>query len=131
MIIFDSDGKFIDAWGEGVFTNPHGIYIGPDDRVYAADNFDHTVRIFEPDGTLLQTLGEKDKPSDTGFVPGKSPVTQGAGPFNRVTNLALSASESHSIPDLVSVSRTPCTSPGTANAPASLSLQSRPSRTSS
>ncbi|MEE9255150.1 MAG: peptidyl-alpha-hydroxyglycine alpha-amidating lyase family protein [Pseudomonadales bacterium] len=91
MIVFDADGNFVDAWGEGVFTNPHGIYIGPDDRIYCADNFDHTVRIFEPDGTLLQTLGEKDDPSDTGFVPGENAVEHGGGPFNRVTNIALSA----------------------------------------
>jgi DNA-binding beta-propeller fold protein YncE len=90
MIVFDADGRFLDAWGEGVFTNPHGIHIGPDDRIYCADNFDHTVRIFEPDGSLLQTLGEKDQPSATGFEPGKSPVQQSAGPFNRVTNVALS-----------------------------------------
>lgn len=90
IIIFDADGNFVDAWGEGLFTNAHGIFIGPDDRVYCADNFDHTVRIFEPDGTLLRTLGEKDKPSDTGFVAGKTPVQRGAGPFNRVTNVCLS-----------------------------------------
>ena len=90
IIVFDADGKFLDAWGEGVFTNPHGIHIGPDDRVYCADNFDHTVRIFEPNGTLLLTLGEKDQPSDTGFVQGKTPVQRSAGPFNMVTNVALS-----------------------------------------
>ena len=56
MIVFDADGNFLEAWGEGVFTNPHGIYIGPDDRVYCADNFDHTVRIFDTGGQLLQTL---------------------------------------------------------------------------
>lgn len=90
MIVFDADGNFLDAWGEGIFTNAHGIYIGPDDRIYAANNFDHTVRIFEPDGTLLQTLGEKDKPSDTGFVAGQTAVQKGGGPFNMVTNVALS-----------------------------------------
>ena len=90
MIVFDADGNFLDAWGEGVFTNPHGIYIGPDDRVYLADNFDHTVRIFSTDGQLERTLGEKDQPSDTGFVAGQSPVQKGAGPFNMVTNVALS-----------------------------------------
>ena len=89
MIVFDADGNFLDAWGEGMFTNAHGIYIGPDDRIYAADNFDHTVRIFSPDGTLLDTLGEKDQPSDTGFVPGQTPVQYGGEPFNRVTNVAL------------------------------------------
>ena len=91
MIVFDADGNFLDAWGEGVFANPHGIHIGPDDRIYAADNVDHTVRIFTPDGQLLQTLGEENKPSDTGFVAGKTPVQFGGGPFNRVTNVALSS----------------------------------------
>ena len=90
MIIFNSDGSFVDAWGEGVFANAHGIHIGPDDRIYCADNFDHTVRIYQPDGTLVRTLGEKDNPSDTGFVAGKTPVQRGAGPFNMVTNVALS-----------------------------------------
>ena len=89
MIVFDADGNFLDAWGEGLFTNAHGIYIGPDDRIYAADNFDHTVRIFSPDGTLLKTLGEKDQPSETGFVQGQTPVQHGGGPFNRVTNATL------------------------------------------
>ena len=89
MIVFDADGNFLDAWGEGLFTNAHGIYIGPDDRIYAADNFDHTVRIFSPDGTLLKTLGEKNQPSDTGYVQGQTPVQHGGDPFNRVTNLAL------------------------------------------
>ena len=89
MIVFDADGNFLDAWGEGMFTNAHGIYIGPDDRIYAADNFDHTVRIFSPDGTLLKTLGEKNQPSDTGYVQGQTPVQHGGDPFNRVTNLAL------------------------------------------
>ncbi len=91
MIVFDADGNFLDAWGEGVFTNPHGIYIGPDDRIYAADNFDHTVRVFTPSGELLQTLGEKDRPAETGFVPGETAVQFGGGPFNRVTNVALSS----------------------------------------
>ncbi|MEW6296631.1 MAG: peptidyl-alpha-hydroxyglycine alpha-amidating lyase family protein [Thermodesulfobacteriota bacterium] len=89
VIVFDRDGKFLTAWGEGVFTNPHGIFIGPDDRVYCADNFDHTVRIFTPDGTLLHTLGEKHRPSDTGFKAWETPVQRAAGPFNMVTNVAL------------------------------------------
>ncbi|MYD99636.1 MAG: 6-bladed beta-propeller [Gammaproteobacteria bacterium] len=48
------------------------------------------MRIFSPAGELLQTLGEKDKPADTGFVPGRSGVQYGGEPFNRVTNVALS-----------------------------------------
>ena len=89
MIVFDRDGTFLDAWGEGVFTNAHGICIGPDDTIYCADNFDHTVRLFRPDGTLLKTLGQKDTPADTGFTAWTTPVQQAAGPFNMVTNVAL------------------------------------------
>ena len=89
VIVFDREGKFLNAWGEGVFTNAHGIFIGPDDRIYCADNFDHTVRIFTPDGTLLQTLGKKGQPSDTGFKAWSVPVQRAAGPFNMVTNVAL------------------------------------------
>ena len=99
MIVFDADGNFLDAWGEGLFTNAHGIYIGSDDRIYAADNFDHTVRIFSPDGTVLKTLGEKDRPSDTGFVPGRTPVQYGGDPFNRVTNVALDSAGSLYVAD--------------------------------
>jgi DNA-binding beta-propeller fold protein YncE len=86
VIVFDRDGTFIDAWGEGVFTNAHGISIGPDDTVYLADNMDHTVRVFRTDGTLVRTLGNAGVASDTGFVAWTSPVQRAAGPFNMVTN---------------------------------------------
>ena len=91
MIVFDSEGNFLNAWGEGVFTNPHGIFIGPDDTVYLADNFDHTVRVFTTDGLLLKTLGSENNPAETGFEAGKTPVQFGGGPFNRVTNACLSS----------------------------------------
>ncbi len=88
VIVFDRDGRFLDAWGEGVFTNAHGICIGPDDTVYCADNGDHTVRVLRTDGTLIRTLGQAGVASDTGFVPWTHPVTRSAGPFNMVTNAA-------------------------------------------
>ena len=59
MIVFDRDGRFLNAWGEDVFTNAHGIFIGPDDTIYCADNFDHTVRLFTPDGTPRQNAGRE------------------------------------------------------------------------
>lgn len=89
IIVFDRDGKFLNAWGEGVFTNAHGIYIGPNDLVYCADNFDHTVRIFTLEGKLLRTLGQKNEPAPTGFKAWDTPVQRSAGPFNMVTNVAL------------------------------------------
>jgi len=88
VIVFDRDGHFVDAWGEGIFTNAHGICIGPDQLLYCADNMDHTVRVFRTDGTLVRTLGQAGVASDTGFVPWTNPVQRSAGPFNMVTNAA-------------------------------------------
>src|SRR5947209_9393140 len=64
--VFEPDGTFGTAWGEGLFIRPHGITVGPDDTVYCADDFDHTVRAFTPDGRLRLTLGTSGRPSDTG-----------------------------------------------------------------
>ena len=63
MIVFDSSGSIVRTWGEGVFTNPHGVTVGPDDSVYCVDNGDHTVRKFTPEGKLLMTLGTEGNPS--------------------------------------------------------------------
>ena len=79
MIVFDSDGEIVDTWGEGVFANPHGVTIGPDDEVFCVDNGDHTVRKFTSDGQLLMTLGTAGQPS--------APMS--GKPFNRPTHVAI------------------------------------------
>ena len=45
LIVFDKDGRFVDAWGAGAFERPHGIYISPDDRVFLVDDDDATVTL--------------------------------------------------------------------------------------
>ena len=57
VLVYDRDGRYITAWGEGVLHNPHGIHITADDHVWVADMTDHTVREFRTDGELLRTLG--------------------------------------------------------------------------
>ncbi len=47
------------------------------------------MRKFTTDGQLLMTLGEKDRPADTGFQEGASPVRRAGGPFNRGTNVSV------------------------------------------
>ena len=89
MIIFDKEGKFLNAWGEGMFKSPHGIFIDHEDNVWLADDKDHTVHKFTTDGTKLMTLGESGKAADTGYKIGVSPVKHAAGPFHRVTNVAV------------------------------------------
>ena len=89
MIVFDKEGKFLNAWGEDIFSSAHGIFIDKADNIYCADNVDHTVRKFNTDGELLMTLGDTEHPSETGFKMDKSPVIRAAGPFNKVTNAAV------------------------------------------
>jgi hypothetical protein len=88
MIVFDKEGKFLNAWGEGMFKGPHGIFIDRNDHLWLADDKDHTVHKFTPSGEKLMTLGEPGKAADTGYKIGASPVLRAAGPFHRVTNVA-------------------------------------------
>jgi DNA-binding beta-propeller fold protein YncE len=80
VIVFDRDGNFLRAWGEGLFGRTHGIHIGPDDSVYIADDGKHTVRKFTPEGKLLLTLGDESKPA----------AKWSGEPFNRPTHVAVS-----------------------------------------
>ncbi len=100
VIVFDRDGRFVTAWGEGVFTRAHGIFVGPDDTVYCTDDLDHTVRRFTPDGKLLMTLGTSGKPSDTGIDGIDYRTIQRVGPpFHRPTNVAMAADGSLYVTD--------------------------------
>ncbi len=91
VMVFDPDGTFLSAWGEGVFARAHGITIGPDDSVYCTDDLDHTVRKFTPEGRLLLTLGTSGKPSETGATSIDYRTIRHAGlPFYFPTNVALS-----------------------------------------
>jgi hypothetical protein len=89
IIVFDKEGRFLNAWGEGEFVGPHGIFIDRNDHLWLADDKDHTVHKYSADGKRLMTLGQSGKPADTGYKIGVSPVLRAAGPFHRVTNVAV------------------------------------------
>ena len=88
VIVFDKEGKFLNAWGKGVFSSPHGIFIDRDDTVYLSDDYDHTVRIFDIEGDLKMMLGKPGVAAETGYKVDESPVLFAGNPFNRVTNVA-------------------------------------------
>ena len=100
VMVFDREGNLLTTWGEGFFKRAHGSCIGPDGSVYCADDGHHIVSKFTPQGKLLMTLGNKDQPSDTGFVhtPGLTltacmhTIKRGGPPFNRPTGVAISPS---------------------------------------
>ncbi len=82
VMIFDRDGRFLDAWGgfgDQAFTFPHGLSVGVDGHVYTADSRQHTVRRWTPDGRLVLTLGRahQNEPAFSGM------------PFNRPTHATV------------------------------------------
>ncbi|MSQ33035.1 MAG: hypothetical protein EXR60_01230 [Dehalococcoidia bacterium] len=81
VMVFDRDGNFLRSFGQGIFgERTHGIFIGPDDAVYCADDGIHTVTKFTPEGKLLMTIGTSGKPAPK----------WGGKPFNRPTFAAVS-----------------------------------------
>jgi len=58
---FDENGKFIRAFGDGLFTRSHGIRIDKDGNIWATDVGAHTVMKISQQGEVLLTLGTKGK----------------------------------------------------------------------
>jgi hypothetical protein len=79
LMIFDSEGNYLDSWGEGQFDRPHGITIDPEGNLFLVDDGGHTVSKCTPEGKLLLTLGTRGQ---------GAPFQQGL-PFNRPTKVAI------------------------------------------
>ncbi|MEP5759250.1 MAG: peptidyl-alpha-hydroxyglycine alpha-amidating lyase family protein [Litoreibacter sp.] len=82
VVVLERNGEFLSSWGQGIFLNPHGAAIGPDQCLYLTDNFDHTVRKFTLGGKLLLQIGTPGVSS--GFMSGK--------PFCKCTHSAVGPS---------------------------------------
>lgn len=98
VMVFDRGGNFLSSWGESYFKRPHGSRIAQDGTIYCTDDGNHTVSQFTPEGKLMKVLGNRDKPSDTGYVQqpdlfkSLATIKHGGPPFNRPTGVALSSS---------------------------------------
>ncbi|MFT5527790.1 MAG: DNA-binding beta-propeller fold protein YncE [Pirellulaceae bacterium] len=93
IIVFDRDGHFLNAWGEGQFVRPHGIWIAPDDTLYLTDDIGHSVRQFSGQGELLRTIGPLGIPSDTGVDDFDfRTIARGGEPFHLPTNATTTSS---------------------------------------
>lgn len=57
---FDENGKFIRAFGEGLFgVRPHALRVDPEGNIWVADGSTHIVVKLDPQGKVLLTLGTK------------------------------------------------------------------------
>jgi streptogramin lyase len=76
--VFDAQGKFVRAWGEGLLGSSHFIRIDPEGMVWLADVKNHVVFRLTPEGKVLMTLG----------TPGEAGCD--ATHMNRPTDVAVS-----------------------------------------
>ena len=59
IMAFDKNGKFLRAWGQGLFKTTHFLRTDREGNVWVTDRGDHQVFKFSPEGKLLMTLGRK------------------------------------------------------------------------
>ena len=64
IMVFDSQGKFLRSWGEGLFEQAHGLRVDRQGNVWVTDRGSHQVVKFSPDGKALMTLGRKGVAGD-------------------------------------------------------------------
>ena len=79
VMVFEQDGTFVGSWGEGLFTRPHGVTLGPDETLYCVDDGAHCVYRCGLDGQVLRTIG----------TPGEPAPYQSGRPFHQPTKVAV------------------------------------------
>lgn len=82
ILKFDSSGKLIKAWGEGMFVFPHGATVDAQGNLWVTDEQGkdgkgQQVFKFSPEGKVLMTLGKAGVASDA------------PGLFNQPTDVAI------------------------------------------
>lgn len=113
LMVFDSQGNFLYDGAADCFEKAHGLFITSKGELLCTDAQTHVCYRMSMKGDVLQTFGEWNKPSDTGydldaykklreigviapdapynkreeFLARLDTVKQSAGPFNRPTRL--------------------------------------------
>ena len=59
LMEFDAQGKFVRAFGEGMYVRPHGMRIDPEGNIWTTDVNGHTVTKMNAKGEVLMTLGTR------------------------------------------------------------------------
>jgi sugar lactone lactonase YvrE len=106
--VFDKSGKLLEAWGDGIFEDAHGMCITPDDTLYFVDRGPQLVLKFSKAGKHRMSLGTRYFKSDTGYtqdirepagpnasgggMPVMNGVARAAGPFHHPCDVSVAAS---------------------------------------
>jgi DNA-binding beta-propeller fold protein YncE len=61
---FDENGKYIRAFGQGLFTRTHGIRVDKAGNIWVTDVGAHIVMKLNPQGQVVQTLGTRGQAGD-------------------------------------------------------------------
>jgi DNA-binding beta-propeller fold protein YncE len=101
IMAFDRNGKFIRAWGKGMFTTTHFLRTDRDGNVWVTDRGAMTASKFTPEGKLVMTIGQKGMKGDNEskeFYNGMADlvvakngavfIADGEGPNTRVVKLS-------------------------------------------
>lgn len=73
---FDENGKFIRAFGDGLFTRAHGIRLDGDGNIWATDVGAHVVYKLTSQGQVLLTLGTKGEAGEWNEAAGSRKLNQ-------------------------------------------------------
>jgi DNA-binding beta-propeller fold protein YncE len=89
---FDTAGKFLRAFGDGLFDRAHAVRIDPEGNLWAVDDGSHVVMKMDSEGHVRMVLGRKRKPGMS--VPPPHPGPRGLRDedgllFNRPTDIAF------------------------------------------
>lgn len=90
VCVFDPEGRFVSAWGEGQFSVfVHGLTIAPDQQIWITNSGTHLVSVHEPSGEMVDSFGTRGV---------ASPTLYGA-PFNMPTGVAFASNGDFFISD--------------------------------
>ncbi len=64
VLVFAPSGAMIAQWDHVRIMDGHGICVSPDDRILVIDRDAHEIIVFNPDGRIVQRLGERHNPRD-------------------------------------------------------------------
>lgn len=61
---FDAEGRFVRAFGEGLFARTHGLFVDADDNIWVTDVREQVVVKFNQAGEVQMTLGTRGEAGD-------------------------------------------------------------------